>query len=140
MGAYLRGVLMGANLRKLSSKSCCLYKTFPNSIQLMGLHWPHWCEQSSLNNRSNAHCDGATMALLCKLVKRGAVQANDLPLSNDLEVWPDSSVGRALTYNARGREFKSRLVRLFFFHFHFSFLPNFIISLPLQYIYIYICA
>ena len=27
-----------------------------------------------------------------KLVKRGAVRANDLPLSNDLEAWPDSSV------------------------------------------------
>ena len=38
------------------------------------------------------------MAPLCKLVKRGAVRANDLPLSNDLEACPDSSVGRALTY------------------------------------------
>ena len=32
----------------------------------------------------------------------------DLPLSNDLEAWPDGSVGRALTYNVRGREFESR--------------------------------
>ena len=35
------------------------------------------------------------MAPLCILVKRGAMRANDLPLSNDLEAWPDSSVGRA---------------------------------------------
>ena len=52
-------------------------------------------QQSSLNSRSNANCDGAAMAPLCKLVKRGAVRANDLPLSNDLEAWPDNSVGRA---------------------------------------------
>ena len=50
---------------------------------------------------------------LCKLVKRGAVRANDLPLSNDLEAWPDSSVGRAPTYKVRGREFESRSGRLF---------------------------
>ena len=53
------------------------------------------------------------MAPLCNLVKRGAVRANDLPLSNDLEAWPDSSVGRALTYKVRGREFESRSCRLF---------------------------
>ena len=60
------------------------------------------------------------MAPLCKLVKRGAVRANDLPFSNDLEAWPDSSVGRALTYNVRGREFESRSGRLFSrtFNFH----------------------
>ena len=79
----------------------------------MGLRWPPWCEQSSLNSRSNAHCDGAAMAPLCKLVKRGVVRANDLPLSNDLEAWPDSSVGRAPTYKVRGREFESRSGRLF---------------------------
>ena len=62
---------------------------------------------------SNAHCDGAAMASLCKLVKRGAVRANDLPLSNDLEALPDSSVGRALTYSVRGRKFESRSGRLF---------------------------
>ena len=50
---------------------------------------------------------------LCKLVKRGAVRANDLPLSNELEAWPGSSVGRALTYIVRGREFESRSGRLF---------------------------
>ena len=53
------------------------------------------------------------MAPLCKLVKRGAVRANDLPLSNDLEAWPDSSVGRAPTYKVRGREFESRSGQLF---------------------------
>ena len=79
----------------------------------MDLRWPPWCEQSSLNSRSNAHCDGAAMAPLCKLVKRGAVRANDLPLSNDLEAWPDSSVGRAPTYKVRGRKFESRSGRLF---------------------------
>ena len=69
------------------------------------------------------------MAPLCKLVKRGAVRANGLPLSNDLEAWPDSSVGRALIYNVRGREFESRSGRLFSrtFNFHFSQ-----ILLPLQ--------
>ena len=41
------------------------------------------------------------------------MRANDLPLSNDLEARPDSSVGRALTYNVRGREFQSRSGRLF---------------------------
>ena len=87
----------------------------------MGLRWPPWCEQSSLNSRSNAHCDGAAMAPLCKLVKRGAVRANDLPLSNDLEAWPDSSVGRAPTYKVRVREFESRSGRFFSrtFTFHF---------------------
>ena len=46
--------------------------------------------------------------------------ANDLPTSNDLEVWPDSSVGRALTYNIRGRELESRSGRSFSrtFNFH----------------------
>ena len=97
----------------ISSKPCCFYLTFLNSIQSMGLRWPPWCEQSSLNSRSNAHCDGAAMAPLCKLVKGGAVRANDLPLSNDLEAWPDSSVGRAPTYNVRARELKSRSGRLF---------------------------
>ena len=53
------------------------------------------------------------MAPLCKLVKRGAVRANDLPLSNDLEAWPDSSVGRAPTYNVRGREFDPARVGYF---------------------------
>ena len=57
---------------------------------------------SSLNSRSNAHCDGAVMAPLCKLAKRGVVQANDLPLSSDLEMWPNSSVGRALDIQIQG--------------------------------------
>ena len=69
------------------------------------------------------------MAPLCKLVKRGAVRANDLPLSNDLEAWPDSSVGRAPTYKVRGREFESRSGRLFSRTFTFHI-----------YIYIYICV
>ena len=61
------------------------------------------------------------MAPLCKLVKRGAVRANDLPLSNDLEAWPDSSVGRAPTYKVRGREFESRSGRLFSRTFTFQY-------------------
>ena len=60
------------------------------------------------------------MAPLCKLVRRGAVRANDLPLSNDLEAWPDSSVGRAPTYKVRGREFESRSGRLFSHTFTFQ--------------------
>ena len=78
-----------------------------------------WCEQTSLNSRSNAHCDGAAMAPLCKLVKRGAVRAIDLLLSNDLEAWPNSSVGRAPTYKVRSREFESRSGRLFSHTFTF---------------------
>ena len=79
------------------------------------------CMILAILSRSNAHCDGAAMAPLCKLVKRGAVRANDLPLSNDLEAWPDSSVGRAPTYKVRGHEFESRSGRLFSrtFTFHF---------------------
>ena len=102
------GRLFSRTFNFISSKFCCLHKTFLNSIQSMGLRWLPWCEQSSLNSRSNAHCDGAAMAPLCKFVTRGVVRANDLPLSNDLEAWPDSSVGRALTYNVRGRELESR--------------------------------
>ena len=64
------------------------------------------------------------MAPLCKLLKRGAVPANDLLLSNDLEAWPDSSVGRAPTYNVRGREFESRSGRLFSRTFTFHFFLN----------------
>ena len=63
---------------------------------------PPWCEKSSLNSRSNAHCDEVAIAPLCKLVKRGAVRANDLPFSNDLEAWLDSSVGRALDVQSQG--------------------------------------
>ena len=75
------------------------------------------------------------MAPLCKLVKRGVVRANDLPLSNDLEAWPDSSVGRAPTYKVRGREFESRSGRLFSrtFTFHIN-----IYVYIYMYIYIYI--
>ena len=90
-----------------------------NSIQSMGLRWPPWCEQSSLNSRSNAHCDGAAMAPLCKLVKRGAVRANDLPLSNDLEAWPDSSVGRDV--QSQGSRVRIPLGSVIFSHFHFSY-------------------
>ena len=62
------------------------------------------------------------MAPLSKLIKRGAVPANDLPFSNDLEAWPDSSVGRAPTYNVRDRDFEFRSGRLFSrtFTFHFE--------------------
>ena len=104
----------------ISFKSCCLHNTFPNSIQSMGLRWPPWCEQSSLNSRSNAHSDGAAMAPLCKLVKRGAVRANDLPLSNDSEAWPDSSVGRALDVQSQGSRVRIPLGSGIFSHFHFS--------------------
>ena len=61
------------------------------------------------------------MAPLCKLVKRGAVRANVQPLSNDFEAWPDSSVGRALTYKVRGHQFESRSGRLFSCTFTFHF-------------------
>ena len=98
---------------------------------------PPWCEQSSLNSRSNEHCHGAAMAPLCKLVKRGAVRANDLPLSNDFEAWPDSSVGRAPTYKVRGREFESRSGRLFSRTFTFHFFQTLLLLLNI-YIYIYI--
>ena len=39
---------------------------------------------------------------LCKLVKGRAVLANDLPLRNDLKMWPNSSVGRALHVHGQG--------------------------------------
>ena len=77
-----------------------------------------------INSRSNAHCDGAPMAPLCKVVKRGAVRANDLPLSNDLEAWPDSSVGRALDVQSQGSRVRIPLGSVIFSHFHFSFLSN----------------
>ena len=69
------------------------------------------------------------MAPLCKLVKRGAVRANDLPLSNDLEAWPDSSVGRAPTHKVRGREFESRSGRLFSRTFTFHFFQTLLLLL-----------
>ena len=75
------------------------------------------------------------MAPLCKLVKRGAVRANDLPLSNDLEAWPDSSVGRALTYKVRGREFESRSGRLFSRTFTFHFFQTLLLLLNLPQLY-----
>ena len=71
------------------------------------------------------------MAPLCKLVKRGAVRANDLPLSNDLEAWLDSSVGRALTYKVRGREFEFRSGRLFSRTFTFHFFQTLLLLLNL---------
>ena len=99
-----------------------LFHNFPNSIQSKGLRWPPWYEQSPLNSRSNAHCDGAAMAPLCKLVKRGAVRANDLPLSNDLEAWPDSSVGRGLDVQCQGSRVRIPLGSVIFSHFHFSYM------------------
>ena len=79
-----------------------------------------WCEQFSLNSRSNAHCEGAAMAPLCKFVKRGAVRANDLPLSNDFETWPDSSDGRALDEQSQASRVRILLGSVIFSHFHFS--------------------
>ena len=64
------------------------------------------------------------MAPLCKLVRRGAVRANDLHLSNDLDAWPDSSVGRALDVQSQGSRVRLPLGSVIFSHFHFSFLPN----------------
>ena len=64
------------------------------------------------------------MAPLCKLVKRGAVQANDLPLRNDLEAWPDSSAGRALDVQCQGSRVRIPLGSVIFSHFHFSLLCN----------------
>ena len=68
------------------------------------------------------------MAPLCKLVKRGAVRANELPLRNDLEAWPDSSVCRALDAQSQGSRVRIPLGSAIFSHFHFSYI----------YIYIYI--
>ena len=42
------------------------------------------------------------MVPLCKLVKRGVVQANDLSFNNDVKVWPDSSAGRAFDVQCQG--------------------------------------
>ena len=62
------------------------------------------------------------MAPLCKLVKRGAKRrANDLPLSNDLEAWPDSSVGRALDVQSQGSRIRIPLGSVISSHFHFHF-------------------
>ena len=60
------------------------------------------------------------MAPLCKLVKRGAVRANDLPLSNDLEAGPDRSVGRALDVQSQGSPVRILLGLVIFSHFHFT--------------------
>ena len=51
-----------------------------------------------------------------RLVKRGAVRANDLPLSNDL----DSSVGRALDVQSQGSRVLIPLGSVIFSNFHFS--------------------
>ena len=50
----------------------------------------------------------------------GAVRANDLPLSNDLEAWPDSSVGRALDVQSQGSRVRLLVGSVIFSHFHFS--------------------
>ena len=42
------------------------------------------------------------MVPLCRLAKIGAVRANDLPSSNDLEAWPESSVGRVFDVQSQG--------------------------------------
>ena len=69
------------------------------------------------------------MAPLCKFVKGGAVRANDLPLSNDLEAWPDSSVGRVLNVQCQGSRVRIPLGSVIFTHFYFHF---FQILLPSQ--------
>ena len=61
------------------------------------------------------------MAPLCKLVKRGAVRTNDLPLSNDLEARPDSSVCRAIVVQCQGSRVRVPLGSVIFSHFHFLF-------------------
>ena len=60
------------------------------------------------------------MAPLCILAKRGTVRANCLPLSNDLEAWPDISVGRALGARSQGSRVRIPLGSVIFSHFHFS--------------------
>ena len=66
------------------------------------------------------------------------MQANDLPLSNDLEAWHDSSVGRTPTYKARGHEFESRSGRLFSRTFTFHFFQTLLLLIYILYINIYI--
>ena len=86
-----------------------------------------------VNSRSNAHCDGTAMAPLCKMVKRGAVQATDLLLSNDLEAWPDGSVGRALDVQSQGSRARTPLGSVIFSHFHFSFLSHLVAFAKITY-------
>ena len=59
------------------------------------------------------------MAPLYKSFKRVALRANDSPLSNDLEVWPDSSVGRALDMQCQGSRVHIRLGSVIFLHVHY---------------------
>ena len=77
---------------------------------------------SPLSTAGPMHIAMVLRWLPCANWLRGAVRANDLPLSNDLEAWPDSSVGRTPTYKVRGREFESRSGRLFSrtFTFHLT--------------------
>ena len=70
-------------------------------------------EQSSLNSRPNGHCDGAAMAPLCNLTKRGTVRANDLLLSNGLKARLIAQLLEYLTYKVMGHEFESRSGQLF---------------------------
>ena len=98
-----------------------------------------WCElsRSSLNSNSNAHCDGAAIASLYELVKRGAVRANDLTLSNNLKAWSDSSVGRALEIQNQGSRVRIPLASVIFSHFHFQVIIllriNPFIKIPIQF-------
>ena len=48
------------------------------------------------------------------------MRANDLPLSNDLEALPDSSVGRALDVESQGLRVRIPLGSVIFSHFHCS--------------------
>ena len=75
-----------------------------------------------LYSRSNAHCDGAAMAPLCKLAKRGAVRANYLPLSRAFKAWPDSLLGRAHDLQSQCSRVRIPLASIIFSHFHFSVL------------------
>ena len=64
------------------------------------------------------------MAPLSKLVKRGAVRANGLPLRNDLKRGRIAPLVEHLTCKARGRELASRSGRLFSRTFTFQiFVP-----------------
>ena len=102
-------------------KSCCLYTHFPQLYPVDGSAiGMRWCGQSSLNSKSNSHIDGAAIAPLCKLVKRGAVRANDLPWSNDLKAWPDSSLGRTHDTQSQGLRVRIPLRSVIFSYFRFS--------------------
>ena len=51
------------------------------------------------------------------------MRANDLPLSNDLESWPDNSVAGVLDVQSHELRAQIPLGSVIVSHFHFSFLP-----------------